>query len=201
MIINNLFPTPVAKFNLGRAYTAEEIDFVDQQSTHSNVGNTTSEDRYVLTHNTMSSLYSFVQSCIRSYLHNVYAPKQDVSLRVTQSWLNYSKPGEWHHRHSHANSFISGVLYMKAVKDSDKIYFYNDTYRPIDLPTENYNLYNSKSWWLPVETGDLMLFPSSLTHSVEKVEADQTRVSLAFNTFPVGYVGQEETLTALHLRD
>lgn len=201
MIVHNLFPTPVAKFTLDRAFTTEELDFVDQQPTHSNMGNTTSDDRYVLTHKTMALLYSFVQSCVGTYLQNIYAPKNDVSLRVTQSWLNYSKPGEWHHRHAHPNSFVSGVLYMKAVKDSDKIYFYNETYRSIELPTENYNLYNSRSWWLPVETGDLMLFPSSLTHSVEKVQADQTRVSLAFNTFLVGYVGQEENLTALHLRD
>ena len=201
MIVHNLFPTPVAKFTLDRAFTTEELDFVDQQQTHNNVGNTTSNDRYVLTHKTMASVYDFVKSCVGTYLQNIYAPKNDVSLRVTQSWLNYSKPGEWHHRHAHPNSFVSGVLYMKAIKDSDKIYFYGDEYKTIDLPTENYNLYNSKSWWLPVETGDLMLFPSSLTHSVEKVQADQTRVSLAFNTFPVGYVGQEENLTALHLRD
>ena len=201
MIVNNLFPTPVAKFTLDRAFTTEELDFVDQQQTHNNVGNTTSDDRYVLTHKTMASVYDFVKSCVGTYLQNIYAPKNDVSLRVTQSWLNYSKPGEWHHKHAHPNSFVSGVLYMKAVKDSDKIYFYGDEYKTIDLPTENYNLYNSKSWWLPVETGDLMLFPSSLTHSVEKVQADQTRVSLAFNTFPVGYVGQEENLTALHLRN
>jgi uncharacterized protein (TIGR02466 family) len=201
VIVNNLFPTPVAKFTLDRAFTTEELDFVDQQPTHSNMGNTTSDDRYVLTHKTMASVYDFVKSCVGTYLQNIYAPKNDVSLRVTQSWLNYSKPGEWHHRHAHPNSFVSGVLYMKAIKDSDKIYFYGDEYKTIDLPTENYNLYNSRSWWLPVETGDLMLFPSSLTHSVEKVQADQTRVSLAFNTFPVGYVGQEENLTALHLRD
>lgn len=201
MIVNNLFPTPVAKFTLDRAFTTEELDFVDQQPTHNNMGNTTSDDRYVLTHKTMTSVYDFVKSCVGTYLQNIYAPKNDVSLRVTQSWLNYSKPGEWHHKHAHPNSFVSGVLYMKAVKDSDKIYFYNEAYRPIDLLTESYNLYNSKSWWLPVETGDLMLFPSSLTHSVEKVQADKTRVSLAFNTFPVGYVGQEENLTALHLRD
>jgi uncharacterized protein (TIGR02466 family) len=201
VIVHNLFPTPVAKFTLDRAFTTEELDFVDQQPTHSNMGNTTSDDRYVLTHKTMAPVYDFVKSCVGTYLQNIYAPKNDVSLRVTQSWLNYSKPGEWHHRHAHPNSFVSGVLYMKAVKDSDKIYFYNETYRSIELPTENYNLYNSRSWWLPVETGDLMLFPSSLTHSVEKVQADQTRVSLAFNTFLVGYVGQEENLTALHLRD
>jgi hypothetical protein len=44
-----------------------------------------------------------------------------------------------------------------------------------------------------------MLFPSSLTHMVEAVQ--QERVSLSFNTFPVGYVGEEESLTALHLEN
>jgi predicted 2-oxoglutarate/Fe(II)-dependent dioxygenase YbiX len=59
-------------------------------------------------------------------------------------------------------------------------------------------LHNSESWWFEVGAGDLMLFPSSLTHMVETVQGDE-RVSLAFNTFPVGYVGEEESLTALHL--
>ena len=201
MIVHNLFPTPVAKFTLGRVFTTEELDFVDQQPTHSNMGNTTSDDRYVLTHKTMSALHRFVQECVGTYLEKICEPSNEVSLRVTQSWFNYSKPGEWHHKHAHPNSFVSGVLYMKAVKDLDKIHFYNDTYKTIELPAKNYNLYNSKSWWLPVETGDLILFPSSFVHSVEKVEAQETRVSMAFNTFPVGYVGQEESLTALHLRD
>ena len=199
MNIHNLFPTPVAQFDLGRELSTEESDFVDQQPIHKNVGNTTSDDRYVLTHRTMSSIYEFIQNCVSQYFQAVYAPKNKVLLRVTQSWFNYSKPGEWHHRHAHPNSFISGVLYMKAAKESDKIYFYNEGYKQFEVPTENYNIYNSVSWWLPVETGRLMLFPSSLTHSVEPVQANYTRISLAFNTFPVGYMGQEETLTALHL--
>jgi hypothetical protein len=33
---------------------------------------------------------------------------------------------------------------------------------------------------------------------VETVTGDE-RVSLAFNTFPVGYVGEENELTALHV--
>lgn len=200
MIIHNLFPTPVAKFELGREFTAEENAFAAWQPTHKNAGNTTSSDRYVLRHDTLSSLMSFVQASVDAYLNSVYAPKEDVRLRVTQSWLNYSKPGEWHHKHAHPNSFVSGVLYMKAVKDRDRIYFHDDSYKQINLETENFNLYNSKSWWLPVETGSLMLFPSSLSHSVEPVKEEE-RISLAFNTFPVGYVGAEENLTALHLRD
>lgn len=201
MNMYNLFPTPVGEFYLGRQFTTEELEFVDQQLTHKNMGNTTSDDRYVLTHRTMVLLYEFVQSCVSEYFHAVYEPKNKVSLRVTQSWFNYSKPGEWHHKHAHPNSLVSGVLYMKAVKDSDKIYFHKDDYRQLDVHTENYNLYNSRSWWLSVETGKLMLFPSSLTHSVEPVQANDTRISLAFNTFPVGYMGQENNLTALHLEN
>jgi hypothetical protein len=95
---------------------------------------------------------------------------------------------------------VSGVLYLKAAKERDKIYFYKDGYQQVKLPTDNYNVYNSDSWWFEVGAGDLMLFPSSLTHMVETVQ-DEDRVSLAFNTFPVGYVGDESSLTALHLKE
>jgi hypothetical protein len=56
-------------------------------------------------------------------------------MRLTQSWLNYTKPGQFHHKHAHPNSFISGVLYMKAARQRDKIYFYKDGYKQISLPT------------------------------------------------------------------
>ncbi len=34
---------------------------------------------------------------------------------------------------------------------------------------------------------------------VQTVESDQTRISLAFNTFPVGNIGEELDLTGLQL--
>lgn len=200
MITYNLFPTAVAKFELGRDYSAEEMEFVGSQPTHNNMGNTTSDERYVLRHDTMANLCDFVENSVAEYLKSIYAPKYEVSMRLTQSWLNYTKPGQFHHKHAHPNSFISGVLYMKAARQRDKIYFYKDGYKQISLPTDNYNLYNSESWWFEVGTGDLLLFPSSLTHMVETVQEDE-RISLSFNTFPVGYVGDESSLTALHLKD
>ena len=194
----SLFPTPVAKFDLGREFSAEELDFVGSQETHKNMGNTTSNNRYVLRDDTMAKLREFTESAVAEYLKSIYAPKNDVSLRITQSWLNYTKPGEFHHKHAHPNSFVSGVLYIKASSERDKIYFYKDGYEQIKLPVDQFNLFNSTSWWLPVETGRLMLFPSNLTHMVETVK-EEDRISLSFNTFPVGYVGEEETLTALHV--
>lgn len=198
MQLNSIFPTAVAKFSLGRDFTAEELAFVTWQPTHKNMGNTTSDDRYVLNHVTADKIREFVESCVDQYLKSVYAPANEVSLRITQSWLNYTKAGEHHHKHAHPNSFISGVFYIKADAAKDKIYFYKDVYHQIKLFTNNYNVFNSDSWWFPVNTGELILFPSSLTHMVEPVEGEE-RISLAFNTFPVGYVGLEENLTALKL--
>lgn len=200
MNIYSLFPIPVAKFELNREFTSDEIAFVDSQPTHKNMGNTTSNNRYVLQHDTLAKLREFTESCVAEYLSTIYAPKHDVTLRLTQSWLNYTKPGEFHHKHEHPNSFVSGVLYLKAARERDKIYFYKDGYQQIKLQTKQWNLHNSESWWFEVGAGDLMLFPSSLTHMVETVQGNE-RVSLAFNAFPVGYVGEEESLTALHLKE
>lgn len=126
-------------------------------------------------------------------------PKNDVRLRITQSWLNWTKPGQYHHKHTHPNSLISGCFYVKANKETDKIFFYRDGYQRIKFPPVEWNTYNSESWWYPVGSGDLVFFPSSLTHMVQPVGGEDTRVSLAFNTFPIGYIGDEDELTALHL--
>jgi uncharacterized protein (TIGR02466 family) len=196
--IYSVFPTAVGKFELGRNFSPEEMAFIENQPTRKNTGNTVSTDRYVLRHWTMAKLREFTESCIAEYLNTIYAPKHAVSLRLTQSWINYTKPGEYHHKHAHPNSFVSGVLYLKAAKERDKIYFYRDDYQQIKLPTDKWNLYNSEAWWFDIGAGELLLFPSRLTHMVETVR-DEERVSLAFNTFPTGYLGEEEGLTALYL--
>lgn len=199
MNINHLFPTPVAFSELGREFTQDELDFILNQSKYKNMGNTTSENRYLLDSPEMGALNTVVNEAIKEYMQSVYAPKFDVSAYVTQSWANYTENGQFHHKHAHPNSFISGVLYIQAERESDRIYFYKDGYQQIKVPTENYNLYNSDSWWFSVNTGDIVIFPSNLTHMVETVQGDHTRISIAFNTFLKGYVGEEESLTALHL--
>jgi hypothetical protein len=47
------------------------------------------------------------------------------------------------------------------------------------------------------KTGDIILFPSSLTHMVETKEGTNTRISLAFNVFIKGTVGNNKNLTEL----
>lgn len=199
MIIENLFPTPVGFFKYEKDLSEENFKFLSEQKQVPNQGNTSSEDRYILKQKRLSDLTTFVEKCIHEYFMATYCPKNDVRLRITQSWLNWSAPGQWHHQHAHPNSLISGCFYVNANKETDKIYFYKTLYEQIKFSPVEWNSYNSESWWYSVGTGDLILFPSSLTHKVEPVEGTETRISIAFNTFPVGYVGNEQDLTALYL--
>lgn len=199
MNTHNLFPTAVTYFDFGSKLTDLELKFITEQETRNNDGNTTSINNNLFESAELAEVARFCEESLQQYFKEVYAPKHDVTPYITQSWANYTKKGQWHHKHGHPNSFISGVFYVQAQKDIDKIYFYKNGYQQIKLPTDNYNLYNSDSWWLGVETGQLILFPSHLTHMVQTVQTDETRISISFNTFLKGYIGNDMELTGLHL--
>ena len=199
MNTHNLFPTAVTYFDFGSKLTDLELKFITEQETRNNDGNTTSVNNNLFESAELAEVARFCEESLQQYFKEVYAPKHDVTPYITQSWANYTKKGQWHHKHGHPNSFISGVFYVQAQKDIDKIYFYKNGYQQIKLPTDNYNLYNSDSWWLGVETGQLILFPSHLTHMVQTVQTDETRISISFNTFLKGYIGNDMELTGLHL--
>lgn len=199
MIVHNLFPIPVGQFKLPRELTESEISFVKNQKTHKNMGNKTSDDSRLFENRELKEIADFCQQSVDEYLKRIYAPRNDVSLYFTQSWGNYTEPGQFHHKHAHPNSFVSGVFYISTDPEHDKIFFYKERFETLKLPTEQFNLYNSDSWWFPVAAGDLYLFPSNLTHMVETTQSADTRVSIAFNTFLKGYIGQDDHLTGLHL--
>ena len=67
------------------------------------------------------------------------------------------------------------------------------------IDEDKYNIWNSSSWWFGVETGQLVMFPSSTTHQVDTKKGNNTRVSLAFNTFYKGTIGSNSNLTELIL--
>jgi uncharacterized protein (TIGR02466 family) len=199
----NLFPKPVSITQIGREFTKKELNFIRKQETRLNTGNLTSVDNYILRHKEMLSINKLIEECVNNFYHTVFSPKEKVDIYITQSWLNYTEPGKFHHKHSHPNSFISGVLYINAIKEKDKIYFHNDSsYNRINVTPKEWNIWNSESWWLPIETGSCILFDSSFPHSVDFVESDDirdTRISLSFNTFLKGYIGDEQSLTGLRI--
>lgn len=196
--INNLFPTAIGFAELGRPLSDEELFFIRELETRPNMGNTTSTNNFVLRDPALTSLRSFIEDAVSEYFKSTVNPKHNVSLRLTQSWCNYSEPGQHHHKHAHPNSYISGVFYAQTNAD-DRIYFYRSGWQQIKFPPQEWNVYNSESWWFEANAGKLILFPSWLEHMVPTVQGGKTRISLSFNTFPVGTIGEEVELTGLNL--
>ena len=61
------------------------------------------------------------------------------------------------------------------------------------------NLWNSQKWWLGANSGELLLFPSTLVHEVGLRDNPGTRISISFNTFLRGDIGNHEVKTGLTL--
>ena len=201
MNMHNLFPTPVGFFDLDREFIKAELDFLLNQDARPNMGNTTSVDNYICRSAKLKKLTQFFNDSLHESFTTVHSPKHKVAPRITQSWINYTQPGEFHHKHAHPNSFISGVFYIQTDETKDKIYFYKDNYQQFELVPNDWNEWNSKSWWFEALPGRLILFPSSLTHMVEHVQAEQTRVSVSFNTFLYGSLGEANDLTELTIEE
>ncbi len=199
--IHNMFPTGIIQYQLDRDLTLDELDFANynKTSTYQNSGNVTSSEKYILAHQRMCGIRSFVDSAIKVYVDEIIKPAHGVEFYVTQSWFNYTSVFGHHHAHNHGNSIISGVLYFNADPSCDNITFFNPKKERIVFSHNEYTQYNSNSWMMPASTGTLYLFPSDLFHEVSTKLGENERISLAFNVFARGYLGSEEQLTALHL--
>ena len=204
-IIHSLFPTPVYYTKMDRGFTKQELNFVNEQKKHcsKNEGNINTTDNYILNRNQFKNLHKMLSIECNKYLEKIICPKnKDLELYITQSWLNYTESNQYHHRHEHPNSYVSGVLYINSDIKTDSIkFFHNNTYIPIspDIDKKRWNHFNSRSWWFSVDTGTLVMFPSSTTHQVDVKEGNNTRISLAFNTFIKGTLGDNFSLTELKL--
>jgi uncharacterized protein (TIGR02466 family) len=197
--VNGIFPTPVYMSKLDRDLTKKELSFIDKSKLdlHNNEGNKTSNDNYILNQKVFSKLKEDLDLRVQDYFKKVLSTTDAVTPYITQSWLNYTETKQYHHKHQHPNSLVSGVFYVNCHEELDKIKFFNDTYKTIKPEIKDWNLYNSESWWFTVKTGDIILFPSSLTHMVENKEGTNTRISLAFNVFIKGTIGNNKSLTEL----
>jgi len=202
MPVYTLFPEPVYFSKLKRALTKKELKTIDayKAKTHKIEGNTTSNDNYVLENKTLKNLKKDLHTKVMDYFSEVVCTDNSIIPYITQSWISYTETNQFHHRHFHPNSYVSGVFYIAADKEVDKIKFYKRSHPQIMLNPTKYNIFNAKSWWYPVNTGDIILFPSSLEHGVDKNKGTNARISLSFNVFIKGKIGENAILTELTLK-
>ena len=201
--IEGIFPTPVyTSFDI-KKFTKAELNLVEthKNKVYGNVENTTSTESYILNKPIFKKLKNIITDHTNEYFKKTFVPKnKDLKLYITQSWLNYTLTDQFHHGHVHQNSLVSGVLYIKANKDFDSIVLEDRAeYTNLKIYTENYNIFNSKAWTIPIESGMLIMMPSTTVHKVKTKKDSNERISLAFNTFIKGTLGHAKELTELKI--
>lgn len=200
--IIGIFPTPVYFHTMNRKFSSSELKFIEKNKKHTykNAGNTTTLNNYILNEKPFSKLKKELNLRIKDYFDKVICPSDKITPYITQSWLNFTEKDQYHHMHHHPNSLVSGVLYINCDEKYDKIKFHNlNINKAFQFEHKNFNIWNSPSWWFSVKTGNLIMFPSTLTHIVDTKIGDNLRTSLAFNVFIKGTLGNNRQLTELKL--
>ena len=104
---------------------------------------------------------------------------------VTDCWANINSPGSYNRKHTHFNSMLSGVYYPSVPDKSGHIVFTDPRIQAyvISLPVTKKTTFTSRQIRRTPRTGEFILFPSWLEHSVDANESEEERVSVAFNVF------------------
>jgi len=161
-------------------------------------GNYRSDDSYLLRDEKFKNIKNFLGEAVNKFTTNVLNSKQ--RLIITQCWANRNPKGSRHHEHVHPNSIVSGVMYFQINEKLPPISFSKERQDSMKLDPEKYNIMNSETFMLPCKPGELILFPSSLKHSVPINNSEEDRISVSFNTFCIDAIGSEQSLTHLDIR-
>jgi len=114
---------------------------------------------------------------------------EPLGWSLKEMWVNVLHTGGRQAMHNHANSFISGVVYLTPTHPEARTVFMkspggtefafkNDHAKTVTGP------YNADKWISPApEPGDLVLFPSYLMHAVPPNPGER-RITMSFNAIP-----------------
>ena len=156
-----------------------------------------SKNAYILKEKELKNISTFIQKQLDIYTKEIMF--SDDKLIPTISWCNKNPQGSRHHEHRHPNSIISGVFYF-AIDKSAPIQLSKSNMPEFEFNVKKWNSLNSSVFILNMNVGELVLFPSSIKHSVAVNENSEERISLSFNTFSTS-LGSVESLTYLNSGD
>lgn len=149
----------------------------------------------------LKRVHDFIVKTVKDFVKDHLKITDEFYL--TSSWATTNKKGSKHHSHNHPNTLLSAVYYPHA--ESGDLLFHssqNGLFPNFDFKFNysEYNEFNSKSWTLPVKTGDLVIFPGWLTHESTPNEHDSLRVMIGANFFTRGIFGNYKEVNLLEVK-
>ena len=119
---------------------------------------------------------------------------ENQEVEITQMWANKQVDGSIHPPHTHANSILSGIYYLKTTDNTSGTQFFDPRHQAkVMIPRrDNQNMSNSHVYQINSETGRGVIFPSWLQHWVPS-NTDE-RVTISWNVVVRGNYGEPHTL-------
>ena len=139
-----LFSTPVFAYDEYSDITYTHETFKEQENVIKNRGgNFSSKETNILELDSYKLIKDRIMDGLTEYVNDVLFVDKRHEFYITQSWANMTEPNEFHHKHLHPNSIVSGVMYLET-NDDDKIQFLADTeiYKKITLDSKSFNDFN-----------------------------------------------------------
>lgn len=189
----NVFPTPVMRVK--GFLSDEQLNKIEKASSDKTCVVTNAKSQ-LLSHTEVvdpkaDPLYQSITDQAQDYLRDFgfLLFGENLHWTIKDMWTNVLSGGGHQSLHSHANSFISGVIYLTQVDPSAHTVFHNSMGGRHFVFSNNHaetaiTPYNGDQWVASdCQRGDMILFPSYMLHAVPKNEGKR-RVSIAFNALP-----------------
>ncbi len=188
----SLFPTPFlrAPATLPRPLVDALVAHFSATATRSNSSSTNLSHSEMLRPGDsplLAEVASLVTPKVSDFGTLLFGERLGWSLK--EMWVNVLDTGGRQAMHNHANSFVSGVVYLTPTDDSARTVFMKspggtDFIFRNDHAGMTPGPFSADKWVSPVPApGDVVLFPSYLMHAVPPNAGDR-RITLAFNAIP-----------------
>lgn len=174
MNIYALFPTLVVDM-INPDHSDFKQVFLDNAFKHMDAEGLSSESTGnvdVHTDPAFESFFKFVSDTARSYVSVLNIDPNIFEFNLVKCWLNITKEND-NPVHDHADAHLSFAYYINVPEHVDKQFVMynphttNNLYNGmLKFNISEYNMFNSSKWSLATEEGKLLLFPSTLKHSV-----------------------------------
>lgn len=111
--------------------------------------------------------------------------KESKSIIIKSLWVNVNHTHSFNLTHTHPNSFVSGVFYIKVPENSGRLCFDHPCatkqHEWQDDDFDELNILNCTTYNIAPQENRLLLFPSWLPHYVEHNKNKEDRISISFN--------------------
>tara|TARA_R100000544_G_C2226041_1_gene60753 strand:- start:1762 stop:2358 length:597 start_codon:yes stop_codon:yes gene_type:complete len=187
-MIEPIFATPIYTSDKFYQLTNEQLNYLKNLSTLKQKGNNfISAEKFILDNEAMEDFKNWCLLNVISFSQQL-GISEKTSFYITQSWLNKNPPQSYHHTHMHPNSIFSCIYYVEGDECPTSFYRYDDSFGNFNF-YEDSNIFTSKKVGVMNEVGRLLIFPSTLVHDVEINNSNKERITISFNTFFEGEMG------------